>query len=144
MELYSVDFVNDPNIIGQNDRTISINGFLEVGLDGEVNSEAIGAKQYSAPGGQLDFVRGAQLSNDGKSILTAYSTASTGEVSRIVAKVDGPATDPRADTPYVVTEYGIANLRGKSTAQRAEALITIAHPNFRGELLHQAREMGYL
>ena len=68
MELYSVDFVNDPNIIGHNDRSISINGFLEVGLDGEVNSEAIGAKQYSAPGGQLDFVRGVQRSKDGKSI----------------------------------------------------------------------------
>jgi len=144
MELYSVDFVNDPNIIGQNDRTISINGFLEVGLDGEVNSEAIGTKQYSAPGGQLDFVRGAQLSKDGKSILTAYSTASKGAISRIVAKVEGPATDPRADTQYVVTEYGIANLRGKSTAQRAEALIAVAHPNFREELMRQARELGYL
>lgn len=144
MELYPVDFVNNANVIGQNDRTISINGFLEVGLDGEVNSEAIGAKQYSAPGGQLDFVRGAQLSKDGKSILTAYSTASKGTVSRIVARVEGPATDPRADTHYVVTEYGIANLRGKSTAQRAEALIAIAHPNFREELMHKAREMGYL
>ena len=144
MELYSVDFVNNPKIIGENDRTISINGFLEVGLDGEVNSEAIGARQYSAPGGQLDFVRGAQLSMDGKSILTAYSTASKGAVSRIVAKVAGPATDPRADTHYVVTEYGIANLRGKSTAQRAEALIAIAHPKFRGELMHQAKELGYM
>jgi itaconate CoA-transferase len=144
MELYPVDFVNNPNIIGQNDRTISINGFLEVGLDGEVNSEAIGAKQYSAPGGQLDFVRGAQLSKEGKSILTAYSTARKGAVSRIVAKVEGPATDPRADTHYVVTEYGIANLRGKSTAQRAEGLIAIAHPAFRDELMRQARHMGYL
>jgi itaconate CoA-transferase len=144
MELYPVDFVNDPNIIGENDRTISINGFLEVSLDGEVNSEAIGAKQYSAPGGQLDFVRGAQRSKDGKSILTAYSTASKGTISRIVAKVEGPATDPRADTQYVVTEYGVANLRGKSTAQRIEALIAIAHPNFRSELMRQAREMGYL
>jgi acyl-CoA hydrolase len=95
-------------------------------------------------GGQLDFVRGAQRSKDGKSILTAYSTASKGTISRIVAKVEGPATDPRADTQYVVTEYGIANLRGKSTAQRAEALIAIAHPNFWGELMRQAREMGYL
>jgi itaconate CoA-transferase len=141
MELYSVDFVNDPDIVGQNDRAVSINGFLEVGLDGEVNSEAIGAKQYSAPGGQLDFVRGAQLSKDGKSILTAYSTANKGAVSRIVAKVEGPATDPRADTHYVVTEYGVANLRGKSIAQRAEALIGIAHPNFRIDLMRQAREL---
>jgi acyl-CoA hydrolase len=77
-------------------------------------------------------------------ILTAYSTASKGAVSRIVAKIEGPATDPRADTQYVVTEYGIANLRGKSTAQRAEALIAIAHPNFRDELMRQAKEIGYL
>jgi itaconate CoA-transferase len=144
MELYPVDFVNNPNVIGRNDRAISINGFLEVGLDGEVNSEAIGVTQYSAPGGQLDFVRGVQLSKEGKSILTAYSTASKGAVSRIVAKVEGPATDPRGDTHYVVTEYGIANLRGKSTSERAEALIAIAHPHFRGELMDQAREMGYL
>ena len=67
-----------------------------------------------------------------------------GAVSRIVAKVEGPATDPRADTHYVVTEYGIANLRGKSTAERAEALIAIAHPSFRGELMREARAMGYL
>ena len=144
MELYSVDFVNDANIIGQNERTISINGFLEVGLDGEVNSEAIGTKQYSAPGGQLDFVRGVQLAKDGKSILTAYSTADKGAVSRIVAKVEGPATDPRADTQYVVTEYGVANLRGKSIAERAEALIAIAHPNFRDDLMRGARQLGYL
>jgi itaconate CoA-transferase len=100
--------------------------------------------QYSAPGGQLDFVRGAQLSARGKSILTAYSTAKEESVSRIVAKVKGPATDPRAETQYIVTEYGVANLRGKSTAQRAEALIAIAHPTFRNELTQQARQLGYL
>ena len=142
MELYAVDFVNDPYIIGQNDRVVSISGFLEVGLDGEVNAEAIGQKQYSAPGGQLDFVRGAQLSKDGKSILTAYSTANHGSVSRIVPRVEGPATDPRSDTQYIVTEYGVADLRGKSTAERAEALISIAHPNFRDELAVRAKELG--
>lgn len=142
MELYAVDFVNDPYIIGQNDRVVSISGFLEVGLDGEVNAEAIGRKQYSAPGGQLDFVRGAQLSRDGKSILTSYSTANQGTISRIVPRVEGPATDPRADTHCIVTEYGVADLRGKSTAQRAEALINIAHPNFRDELTARAKELG--
>lgn len=144
MELYAVDFVNDPYIIGQNDRVVSISGFLEVGLDGEVNAEAIGPKQYSAPGGQLDFVRGAQLSKDGKSILTAYSTANNGSISRIVPRVEGPATDPRADTHYIVTEYGVADLRGKSTAQRAAALIGIAHPKFRDELAARGRELGCL
>ena len=144
MELYPVDYVNDPYVIGQNDRVISISAFLEVGLDGEVNSEAIEGRQYSAPGGQLDFVRGAQLSDGGKSILTAYSTAAKGTVSRIVPKIAGPTTDPRTDTQFVVTEYGVADMVGKSTAERAEALIAIAHPKFRDELRHSARELGYL
>jgi len=107
-------------------------------------NEAVETLGGSLSPGQLDFVRGAQRSKDGKSILTAYSTASKGAISRIVAKVEGPATDPWADTQYIVTEYGIANLRGKSTAQRAEALIAIAHPNFRGELMRQEGEMRYL
>jgi len=144
MELYPVDYVNDPYVIGRNDRVISISAFLEVGLDGEVNSEALEGRQYSAPGGQLDFVRGAQLSKGGKSILTAYSTAAKGSVSRIVPKIEGPTTDPRADTQYIVTEYGVADMIGKSTAERAEALIAIAHPKFRDELLDGARKLGYL
>lgn len=144
MEAYSVDYVNDPYVIGRNDNVISISAFLEVGLDGEVNSEAVLGKQYSAPGGQLDFVRGAQLSKGGKSILTAYSTAANGRVSRIVPRIEGPTTDPRADTQYIVTEYGVADLFGKSTAERAEALIAIAHPKFRDELRLRAKEMGYL
>ena len=143
MELYPVDYVNDPYVIGQNDRAISISAFLEVGLDGAVNSEAIEGKQYSAPGGQLDFVRGAQLSKGGKSILTAYSTAARGAVSRIVPKLKGPTTDPRADTQYIVTEYGVADMIGKSTTERAEALIAIAHPKFRDELRQGAQELGY-
>jgi len=144
MELYPVDYVNDPYVIGRNDRVISISAFLEVGLDGEVNSEVIEGRQYSAPGGQLDFVRGAQLSKGGKSILTAYSTAAKGSVSRIVPKIEGPTTDPRTDTQYIVTEYGVANMTGKSTAERAEALIAIAHPKFRDQLLEGAKNLGYL
>lgn len=143
MEAYPVDYVNDPYVIGRNDRVISISAFLEVGLDGEVNSEAVKGRQYSAPGGQLDFVRGAQLSKDGKSILTAYSTAAHEEVSRIVPKIEGPTTDPRAESQYIVTEYGVANLFGKSTGERAEALISIAHPKFRSELRDHARDLGY-
>jgi len=109
-----------------------------------VNSEAIGEVQYSAPGGQLDFVRGAQRSKGGKSILAAYATAKNGSISRIVPKILGPATDPRAEIQYVVTEYGVANLRGKSTAARAEAMIAIADPKFRSELAERARALGYL
>ncbi len=144
MEARPVDYVNDQNVIGQNDSVISINAFLEVGLDGEVNSEAIMGKQFSAPGGQLDFVRGAQLSKGGKSILAGYSTARKEAISRIVPKIEGPTTDPRTDTQYVATEYGVACLTGKSTAQRAEALIAIAHPKFREQLRLGARQLGYL
>jgi itaconate CoA-transferase len=143
MELYSVDYVNDPYVIGQNERVISISAFLEVGLDGAVNSESIEGRQYSAPGGQLDFVRGAQLSKGGKSILTAYSTAAKSTVSRIVSKIPGPTTDPRSDTQYIVTEYGVADLTGKSTGERAEALIAVAHPKFRYQLSQDARKLGY-
>lgn len=144
MEAHPVDYVNDPYVIGRNDRVVSVSAFLEVGLGGEVNSEAVMGRQYSAPGGQLDFVRGAQLSRGGKSILAAYSTAAEETILRIVAKISGPTTDPRADTQYIVTEYGVANLFGKSTAERAEALIAIAHPKFRDELRRGAMELGYL
>jgi itaconate CoA-transferase len=143
MELYPVDYVNDPYVIGRNDNVISINSFLEVGLDGEVNAEAVQGRQYSAPGGQLDFVRGAQISEGGKAILAAYSTARNGTVSRIVPTIQGPATDPRADTEYVVTEFGVADLHGKSTGERAAALIAIAHPRFREDLSRRAHEMSY-
>lgn len=143
MEAYPVDYVNDPGVIGRNDRAISISAFLEVALDGAVNSEAIAGRQYSAPGGQLDFVRGAQRSREGKSILAAYSTATGGKISRIVPRLTGPTTDPRADVQYIVTEYGVADLFGKSVAERAEALIAIAHPDFRAELTAAVRDHDY-
>jgi len=144
MECYPVDYVNNPYIIGQNDNVISINAFVEVDFSGQVNAEFIKGRQFSAPGGQLDFVRGSQLSEGGKSILTAYSTAGGGKFSRIVPRIEGPVTDPRVDTQYVVTEYGVADLRGKSSTERTLALIGIAHPNFRTELTEQAKKLGYI
>lgn len=144
MELYPVNYVNSSEVIGRNDNVVSINAFLQVGLDGEVNSEVAAGRQYSAPGGQLDFVRGAQRSRGGKSILTAYSTAARGTISRIVPQIEGPATDPRSEVEYVVTEYGAVNLRQLSTPERAEALIGLAHPQFRAELERRAKEIGYL
>ncbi len=144
MELYPVNYVNNTEVIGRNDKVVSINAFLQVSLDGEVNSEVALGRQYSAPGGQLDFVRGAQRSRGGKSILTAYSTAAHGTVSRIVPKIEGPATDPRSEVEYVVTEYGVINLRDLSTPERAEALIGLAHPKFRADLERRAKEIGYL
>ena len=91
-------------------------------------------RKYSGSGGQLDFVRGAFASKGGKSIIVCPATAKEGEVSRIVAKLDGPVTTPRNDTHIVVTEFGWADLKGKTLRQRAEALVAIAHPRFREEL----------
>jgi len=144
MEAYPVSYVNAPQVIALNDNVVSINAFIEVDLSGQVNAEFMAGHQFSGPGGQLDFVRGAQLSKGGKSILTAYSTAAHGKISRIVPKLSGPATDPRTETQYVVTEYGAVNLHGKSTAERTMALISIAHPDFREQLLQEAKAMSYV
>jgi itaconate CoA-transferase len=97
--------------------------------------------QYSATGGQLDFVRGAYASRDGKSIITCHSTAAKGKASRIVARLEGPVTTPRIDTHIVVTEFGWADLKGKSSTERATALIALAHPQFRDALTTAAKDM---
>ena len=129
-----VQTVNDPRHISKNDKVVSVNATLQVDLSGACNSEHVMGRQYSGSGGQLDFVRGAFASRGGKSIIVCPSTAKGGTVSRIVARLDGPVTTPRNDTHIVVTEYGVADLKGKSLRQRAEALIAIAHPDFREEL----------
>jgi 4-hydroxybutyrate CoA-transferase len=132
VEMHPVDYVNDPCIIGQHDDMISINSALQVDLSGQVNAEMIGHLQFSGTGGQVDFVRGASRSNGGKSIIAMPSTAARGSISRICRQLDEGAavTTSRNDVHYVITEYGIANLRGKTLQQRAEALIEIAHPAF--------------
>lgn len=129
-----VQAVNDPRHISKNDNVVSVNATLQVDLSGACNSEHVMGRQYSGSGGQLDFVRGAFASKGGKSIIVCPSTAKDGAVSRIVAKLDGPVTTPRNDTHVVVTEYGSADLKGKTLRQRAEALAGIAHPKFREEL----------
>lgn len=129
-----VQTVNDPRHISKNDKVVSVNATLQVDLGGACNSEHVMGRQYSGSGGQLDFVRGAFASEGGKSIIVCPSTAKDGTVSRIVPKLDGPVTTPRNDTHIVVTEYGAADLKGKSLRERAEALIAIAHPKFRDEL----------
>ena len=123
---------------------ISVNAFVEIDLFGQVNAEMVGGHQFSGVGGQLDFVRGVKYSEGGKTILASSSTAGHGKFTRIVAKLTGIATDTRLDVDYVVTEYGITQLAGKSTTERAEALIAIAHPDFRNELLAQAKELNIL
>jgi itaconate CoA-transferase len=129
-----VQTVNDPRHISKNDKVVSVNATLQVDLSGACNSEHVMGRQYSGSGGQLDFVRGAFASRGGKSIIVCPSTAKGGTISRIVPKLDGPVTTPRNDTHVVVTEYGSADLKGKSLRERAEALIAIAHPDFRASL----------
>ncbi len=134
-----VDIVNDPRHVSKNDNVVSVNATLQVNLGGACNSEHLMGRQYSGAGGQLDFVRGATASKGGKSIIACRSTAKGGEVSRIVPTLDGPVTTPRNDTHIVVTEYGFADLKGKSLSERAEALIELAHPKFRAELADAMR-----
>jgi itaconate CoA-transferase len=141
VESRPVDYINDPRIIAQNDNVISINATIQIDLTGACNSEHMLGHQYSASGGQLDFVRGAFASKGGKSIIAARSTAAKGKVSRIVAQLEGPVTTPRIDTHYVVTEFGAVNLKGLSSTERARALIALAHPEFREELTHSAKTL---
>nr|WP_244262610.1 acetyl-CoA hydrolase/transferase C-terminal domain-containing protein [Thermoanaerobacter siderophilus] len=140
--LYPVDYVNNPYIIAQNHRMVSINSAIQIDLMGQVAAESIGIKQFSGTGGQVDFVRGAALAKDGKAIIAMPSTAAGGKVSRIVPYLDEGAavTTSRNDVQYVVTEYGIADLRGKTLRERARELINIAHPKFRDFLLEKAKE----
>ena len=141
VESHPVDYVNDPHVIAQNDNVVSINAALQIDLTGAVNAEHLLGHQYSATGGQLDFVRGAYASRDGKSIIACHSTAAKGKATRIVARLDGPVTTPRIDTQIVVTEFGWADLKGKSSTARAKALIALAHPQFRDALTAAARDM---
>ena len=133
VEMRTVDWVNDPRVIAQNDNMVSINSCIEVDLTGQVNSETIGLKQFSGTGGQFDYVKGASWSKGGRSIMAMPSTAAHGKASRIVPFLSQGAavTTPRDDVDYVVTEYGIAHLKGASLKERAKRLIAIAHPDFR-------------
>jgi itaconate CoA-transferase len=141
VESAPVDYVNDPHIIAQNDNVISINATIQIDLTGACNSEHMLGHQYSASGGQLDFVRGAYASKGGKSIIAASSTAAKGKFSRIVPRLEGPVTTPRIDTHYIVTEFGAVNLKGLSSTERALKLIELAHPEFRDELMASAKKL---
>ena len=141
VESRPVDYVNDPRVIAQNDNVVSINTTLQVDLTGACNSEHMLGHQYSASGGQLDFVRGAYASRGGKSIIATRSTAAKGRVSKIVARLDGPLTVPRIDVHIVLTEFGSVDLKGLSSTERATALIGLAHPEFRDGLMASAKEM---
>lgn len=139
VEFHPVDYVNSPLIIAKNDRMISINSCLEVDLMGQVSSETIGMRQYSGIGGQVDFIRGASLAREGKAIIAMPSTAAGGTISRIKPFLtEGAAVSTsRNDVDYIVTEYGIARLKGRTLQHRAEDLINIAHPDFRPMLIEE-------
>jgi acyl-CoA hydrolase len=144
---YSVDYTNNPENIRANDNTIAINNAVEVDLFCQVSSESSGTRQISGTGGQFDFVFGAFHSKGGKSFICLSSTAKdkNGTVKSRIRSVLEPGsivTVPRTIVHYVVTEYGKAMLKGKSTWERAEALINIAHPTFREELIKEAELMG--
>ena len=141
---FPLSYVNDPAVIAQNDDMISINGCLNVDLYGQVCSESAGTRQISGTGGQLDFVTGAAMSKGGKAFLCMSSTYrdKAGALhSRILPQFGGDIiTTPRSQTYYVATEYGVKNLAGLSTWERADALISLAHPDFREELIKKAEE----
>ena len=129
-------YTNDPLVAGQNDNLVSVNSAIQIDLLGQVCADMIGATQYSAVGGQADFVRAAAISKGGRSIIAMPSTASGGKISKIVPFLDHGAavTTSRNDVEYVITEYGVANLRYHTVRDRAASLIRIAHPNFRDQL----------
>ena len=140
VNMFPVNYVNDPYIIGQNDRVVAINSAIQVDLMGQVVADSMGAAQFTGIGGQVDFVRGAARSKGGKAIIALPSTAKKGTVSRIVAALaPGTAvTTMRADVDYVVTEHGVAHLRGKGLRERSEALLAIADPAFREQISDDA------
>jgi len=139
VKMYPVNHVNHPCVVMQNSKMVSLNSCIEVDLMGQVGSESIGLKQFSGVGGQVDFVRGVSMAKDGKSIIAVPSTAAGGKVSRIVPFLaQGAAVSTsRNDVDYIVTEFGIAHLKGKTLRQRAQALIAIAHPDFRAGLTEE-------
>lgn len=146
IEAHPVDYVNDPYIVSQNDNMVAINSALEVDLTGQVCSDSVGPYIYSGFGGQVDFIRGAARSKGGRPIIALQATAKKGEVSRIVPylKQGAGVVTSRADVHYVVTEFGAVNLFGKNLRERAELLITIAHPKFQEELERAAKERKLL
>ncbi|MFQ5721141.1 MAG: acetyl-CoA hydrolase/transferase family protein [Candidatus Aminicenantales bacterium] len=145
-EAHPTDYTNHPFNVSRNDHMVAINSAIEVDITGQVCSDSIGTYIYSGFGGQVDFIRGAAHSKGGKPIIALPSTAKNGETSRIVPylKKGAGVVTTRADVKYVVTEYGVAYLHGKNLQERTKALINIAHPKFREELIKEAKERNLL
>jgi 4-hydroxybutyrate CoA-transferase len=136
IQMMTVDYVNNPFVVAQNDNMVAINSCVQVDLMGQVCSESVGLRQISGVGGQVDFVRGAAAAKNGRSIIAMPSTAAGGKISKIVPVLDEGAvvTTSRCDVHYIATEYGVALLKGQSLKERARQLIQIAHPDFRDSL----------
>lgn len=146
---FPVDYTNDPSIIAQNERQVAINGTLRVDLRGQVCSETVGTRHISGTGGQLEFTRGAYLAKGGQAFICCHATRRGPDgktISNIVPVLElgDMVTVPASDVSCIVTEYGMVNLKGLSVWQRAKALISIAHPDFRDGLEKQAREAGFI
>ncbi len=146
LEMHPVDITNDPYLAGQNDNLHCINATMQIDFMGQCGSESLGAVPYSGTGGQSDFVRAANRSNGGKAFIVLPATAKDDTISRIVPTLSAGThvSTSKNDINYVVTEFGVAQLRGKTAKQRCEALIGIAHPNFRSELREAAKKMKLL
>ena len=146
LEMHPANFTNNPYLAGQNDNLISINATMQIDLIGQCCSETLGSTPYSGTGGQSDFVRAANRSKGGKSFIVLPSTAKDGKISRVVPTLTPGAhvSTSKNDINLVVTEYGIARLRGKTAKQRAQELINVAHPDFRTELREAAKKMNLL
>jgi acyl-CoA hydrolase len=145
-EFHPTAYTNDPELIARNDDMVAINSALQIDLTGQVCSDSIGSQFYSGIGGQVDFLRGDARSKGGKSIITISSTAKDGTISRIVPMLSPGAgvVTSRGLIRYVVTEYGVAYLHGKTIRQRAQALIDISHPKFREELYQFCEKTKWL
>jgi acyl-CoA hydrolase len=146
VEFWPVSYTNDPRNIAKEDHMVVINATLEVDLLGQCASESLGSDYWSSSGGQPDFTRGTMFSEHGQSFIVLHSTTADESVSRIVAQLHPGAavTTFKNVVDRVVTEYGVAELRGSSIRERTRKLISIAHPKFRDELTRQAREIGYV
>ena len=146
LEMHPANFTNDPYVAAQNDKLVAINATLQIDLLGQCGSESLAHLPYSGTGGQLDFVRAANRSRDGKAFIVLPSTAKNDSLTRIVPTLSAGThvTTGKNDINYVVTEFGVAQLRGKSAKQRAQEMIAIAHPDFRAQLTEGARQLQLL
>ncbi len=145
-EIHPCDYTNNPFIVSQNEKMVAINSAIEVDITGQVCADSIGTRIYSGFGGQVDFIRGAAYSKGGKPIIALPSSTRDGKVSKITPQLKPGAgvVTTRADVHYVVTEYGVAYLHGKNLRQRVHELVNIAHPDFRDQLLHYAKEQKFI